>query len=601
MAARVPRKTSRRTAGLHPRRRTLPAVAALALIILIVAVGYWYFRSHSFSYQVRRGLELLGDVQNAQQVRTALEQWELETRPAWEPHTEAFAEYLFNQCSLDDRRIRLLLARVTGADYGDRRDDWDRWYAAHKRLLAGQQPEVSRTERAPLDLRWTAPVGLTAWFSTMIPLDGHIYVASLGANFDDPDDAADGVIRVDGATGQAEFFFEPPVGPGRAARDIVGLAAGSDCLFAACLNGMIYSLNPDGTVRWSTHVGSPAAGPPLSVDFNHDGATDVIVVTRAGNAVALSGQTGRTVWVTTIAEPTNGTGMLGSTLALTDALPDGGTELIATAPLGDVVVLSLRDGRLRCRSTLAAGTLAGTVCRGQRLEHGPPAYTADRSARVWSLVQTQQQVEPVLWGLLALRPTDTLVAGVRILRLEQYEPPLLLVCPTGEYGGHRSGICAVGPQGVAWRLPIAGTVWGTPAIADINGDREVEVVVASIEPAISALQPTDDGTPIGIPTSTLAGALTVVSSTGHCLRRVALPAPIECSPLVADVDGDNQLEVLVADQAGWLHCFATNRVGPVTWGSLGGDTHNTRNADNAYSFGQTPAHYQWQWQPAEAD
>jgi hypothetical protein len=63
------------------------------------------------------------------------------------------------------------------------------------------------------------------------------------------------------------------------------------------------------------------------------------------------------------------------------------------------------------------------------------------------------------------------------------------------------------------------------------------------------------------------------------------------------VDGDGRLELLVADQAGWLCCFATERIGPVEWGLLGGDSHNTRNRQHAYSFGQVPAGAQWNWKP----
>ena len=66
---------------------------------------------------------------------------------------------------------------------------------------------------------------------------------------------------------------------------------------------------------------------------------------------------------------------------------------------------------------------------------------------------------------------------------------------------------------------------------------------------------------------------------------------------MADVNGDGELELLIADQAGWLHCLATGQVGPVEWGLLGGDSHNTRNADNAFRYGQLPVGAQWNWQP----
>ena len=91
--------------------------------------------------------------------------------------------------------------------------------------------------------------------------------------------------------------------------------------------------------------------------------------------------------------------------------------------------------------------------------------------------------------------------------------------------------------------------------------------------------------------------LTVVSALGHVLQRVELDAPVECSPVVADVNGDNHLEILVADQSGRMYCYATPGFGPVEWGLFGGDSRNTRNAANAYAFGQTLFGRQGQWKP----
>jgi hypothetical protein len=175
-----------------------------------------------------------------------------------------------------------------------------------------------------------------------------------------------------------------------------------------------------------------------------------------------------------------------------------------------------------------------------------------------------------------------LIAALRTLHTDPNEPPTVLACPTGEHGGRHGGVCLLEPEGVRWRFAVGGAVWGTPAVADLNGDRLSEIVLSSSEPNAEGQ---------------LRGAITIVSQAGQCLYRLPLDAPIDCSPVVADVDGDNLLEVLVADQAGWLHCFKTDRFGPVKWGLFGGDSRNTRNAANAYAFGQTPFGHQWRWKP----
>jgi outer membrane protein assembly factor BamB len=154
--------------------------------------------------------------------------------------------------------VRRLLTHVTGVDYGDRAPDWERWLQARKRLANGQQPSIPPRERVDLSERWTARIGLTSFFSTLIPLDGRIYASSLGAAFDDPADRADGVVRIDGRSGEALLIFEPPEkGP----RDILGIAYADNTVFAACRNGFVYALELDGRLRWKSNTGAARRQP----------------------------------------------------------------------------------------------------------------------------------------------------------------------------------------------------------------------------------------------------------------------------------------------------------------------------------------------------
>ena len=559
------------------------------LFVFVVVVGAlltvrWSWRQTTLSRVTRHGLELLTEANTPLRISAALDEWEQQTARSWHDRRDDLVEHLFSDCDLSDRRIRLLLTRVAGADYGDRREDWEKWYETHARLRQGEQPQVSNKQRVRLKPLWEspAPVGLTAWFSTIIPLDGQIYVASLGTSFGDEHDTADGIVCVDGKSGQAKLLFQPTEGR---VRDVLGIAAGDDCLFAACRNGFVYCVEPDGRLRWKTGVGAPPIGPPLSIDLNQGGISDVITVTSQHKVVAISGRTGKTVWVSQTPERRNDSNTsesaVGATLAVGPVTERDQHELVVTTADGSIRVLATRTGRLHWEGTLNSGSLSGAIVCAEQTDDGPPAFVADRDTRIWSLVRSDRGLETVTsWDLL-LRPDEGLIAGLRTLTTEGHLPTLI-ACPTGSYFSQSASVCALDPGVVRWRYSPGGTIWATPALADINADGETELIITSID----AKGPEH-----------AVGVITVLSAHGHCLLRQVMPAPIECSPVVADVDGDNRLEILVADRAGRLHCFATNCIGPVEWALFGGDSHNTRNKKNAYSFGQSPVGTQWRWKP----
>jgi|GEM_PF-1497720 len=568
-----------------PAARALRRIAVTALLLSLLGVAVWWvLRVRSLDWQIQRGLALLSPTCSVAEVRNALDAWERETAAHWSGRSEQLIKRLIERGDLTDRRVRQLLTRVSGADYGDRKKAWQQWFENRRRIRAGEKLKIAREDLVRLDLRWTARIGLTMWFSTLVPIDGQIYVASLGTDFDDPRDTADALVRVDGTTGESVVLFAAPP-EHRGPRDMIGVAAGDGCLLAACYNGYVYCVAPSGQLLWSAHAGSPIVGAPLSYDVNGDGTSDAVVVTRAGKVVALSGKRGTTLWVTALAQSrSDDRDLLGATLAVGDLLSDAGRELVVTTRTGALEVLAVRTGKSLWRHTLAAGTLSGAVARGPD-QAGPPAYVADWAGCVWSLVRSGRALEAVPVAAPALRWDETLLAGVRTLSGAPGTLPLLVVCPTGDYAAGRGGVCALRADGVEWRLPLGGAVWGTPAVADLNGNGRVvipEVIATSFEPAA------DGG---------VDGVLTIVSSDGQCLRRVRVPAPLECSPLVADVDGDRLLEVLVADQGGVLYCFRTEGFGPVEWGQFGGDSHNTRNAANAYEYGQLPVGLQAAWKP----
>lgn len=594
----MPLLPPRTLASSSPRRRAWPARLALSAVaaLIICATAAWYFlwRSDSTSGLARDALRQLQNVDPALAL-AKLQDWERHASLT-APRRAALVEHFVKQGSQRDWRAESVLRFLAGAAF-DNQKAWESW------LSSARQVERSSTihNGLKLELLWKAPVGLTAWFSTIVPVDGALYVASLGTNYADAGDEADGVVRVDGQTGAVELLFTPPPRAARAPRDVMGLAVAPDGLLVACLDGMVYKRDKDGKAVWEQHVGAPVVAPPLAIDFNSDGATDCIVMTRAGKVVALSGKTGFTAWVETVSQPPADADMLGCTLSLGDALSRGSTQLLVTTPIGDLAVLDLRRGRKLYHDRLPVGIVAGANLRRATTTYGSPLTVADRAARVWAYPNSGDQLARAELANLALRPRETLVAALRGAEDQRVGVGLLCACPTGPYGTGEAAVVALvqgKPPAAAdsspavqpallWRYPLPLTIWGAPALVDLHGgDAQPEIVVTGIAPPATGAEVN-------------TGALAILSATGELLTWQRFPAAIEAGPVVADVAGSDQVEILVADQAGWLHCYSVSggQRRDVYWSCPGGDSHNTGNPDEAYAFGQSARGYQGAWRP----
>lgn len=569
-------------------RRLLAALVILALGAALVALGAWYLSVRRLDWALRHGLSLQSSAATPADLAAALDRWERETAAHWHDRLDTFLAYAFTHYSIEDVRVRRLLTHAAEVDFGERIDEWTRWYEARRRVRRGKSPEVANKEAVSLHPLWSAPVGLTAWFTTILPLDGQIYVASLGSAFEDANDAADGIVRVDARTGAAEILFQSPDRP---PRDVIGLAAVDKRLIAACRNGMLYAVEPDGSVRWKASAGGRIASTPLIFDIPRSGP-QAAVVTDAGKLVVVSAATGKTTWVADVpaagvsgvpaakrdalARPT-----LAAALALGPLLGDAPDILVGHLG-GDLRILSAANGRPRWQQRGGDGAPGGAVVVGQRSAGQALALWADAEGRVGALLGDGRGVTPSWLAWLHAREGGGVFAGPRIVAGADSATPRGLFCTSGVYGRCGGSAALVSTQGLHWRVPVEGVVWGAPAVADVNGDSRPEVLITSFAAAF-------DGATVGW--------LTVLAEDGRLLRQQRFEAGLECPPVVADVNGDGLLEVLVADRAGMLHCLATRRSGPVEWGLAGGDIRNTRNARNAYSFSQLPCGMKWEWGP----
>ena len=583
----------------RPDARARPAAIrpALALALLVVfaaviALTYYWARGYDFRSALRLAEQMLAEAHTADQITDALASWEAQTGPAWQGDEAGFIEFLIEKDAPQSHTARRVLSYVSGADFGERVADWKRWDAARQRLLTGAQPQTANREAVSLSERWSAPVGLTSWYSTILPIDGKIFVASQGHALGEDRDEADGVALVDGAKGQSELIFESP---DAAPRDVLGLIAAENGLIVACRNGYVYGIDLRGKLRWKAHCGAKIVSPPLGFDANGNGAVDVAVLTAAGKVVAVA-PGGRTLWTTPIDLPAQPKfdidllpiaerGALRGTLALGPVPPNGAEAVLVTTWHGLVMALQPGNGRPLWNLRLPRGAVAAPVLLPAEGTGEPAVYAADIGGRVWSLIGVDRRATATAAWSIAQRNAADLLAALRTT-VDAAGGPALLACATDglERMPHaaRSGLCLLTPDGIRWRCPIDGVVRAAPAVADFNGDGGAEALVVSTLPAAGGAA---------------ESMLTVVSADGFVLRRYLIPAAVLASPAVSDVDGDGHLDVLIADRTGMLHCYTTEKFGVVRWGLAGGDARGSFNAADAFTYSQTPKGYQSKWKP----
>lgn len=565
-------------------------LAGLGLVVFpgLIYLGYWYVKTSRFDWVIRRGQELLANARDPGTSDAALRQWEAATSRYWQLDRERLIDRLLAFGPQSDLPSRRMLTYLAGVDYGTREADWDRWAAARKRLLKGQSPKLDAKELVRLDERWRADIGLTAWYSTILPIDEQIYIASLGAGWEMPDDPADGIVRVDGRSGDARIFFPIPASE-KTPRDVVGISAGEDCLFAALRNGSVYCVERDGQVRWRSSAGGVPVSPPMSHDVNKDGYADVLLTAATGRLVCLSGTTGKPLWNTVLGSPTD----LAPThfpvaippslyvfLAIGDVTGGGAKEIVVTTGSGRFFVVNPSDGRVVWKHSGAYGFAAGGVQVSDKANERGAFFACDFQGQVWSITKGAREFAAVMRGYTPL-PAEGGVAAA--LRTTPSGAQLLggwLIAAGGD-DEHDARVTLLGTPERDWVFTVPGMIATSPAIADLNGDGAPETVIASRPRLNTGQTPT----------------LQILSVGGHLLRRLNLAADVLAAPVVADVDGDGKVDLLIADSAGVLHCLATRQAGPISWGQFGGDIRNTRSARNAYEYSQIPSGYQWRWRP----
>ncbi|MBI3098883.1 MAG: PQQ-binding-like beta-propeller repeat protein [Planctomycetes bacterium] len=300
-----------------------------------------------------------------------------------------------------------------------------------------------------------------------------------------------------------------------------------------CDDGLVYALSAsNGDRLWSIHTGGPVESTPALADLDADGALEVVVGSNDGYVYVFSGTDGRRLW-----EVKTGFSVFSSP-ALSDLNADGTPDCLIGSDDSGLYALSGADGRplwtfwagdsVRCPPALSDLDRDGT----------PDAVFG---AFDFTLRALSGRDGSPLWD----RPLPGIYQGQP--RVEAY-PALAdlngdrsVDLIAGQHDGRISALS--GRDGTPlWEIRAGGCVCSTPAVADLDGD----------------------GTPEGLVGSHDGIGYVISGRDGSIRRRIEVGGRIWASPALGDLDGDALADVVFSCEDRQVHAFS-GREGAPLW------------------------------------
>lgn len=251
----------------------------------------------------------------------------------------------------------------------------------------------------------------------------------------------------------------------------------------------------------------------------------------------------------------------------------------------------------------------------------PAIADLDGNGTVEIVIGLKDDADPPEYGrILVFDPNGTILPGFPLETPGQVYPSaaladldhdqdLEIIIGCGNYAGgepERSLLYAIHHTGVpvtGWPIAMPDTMYGSPAIGDLDGDRQLDVVIGCFDGKIYAFNSSGQPVP-GWPVTTgdqIYSSPAIADLEGDGIAEVFIgsydsnlygfkadgtilagyPIPVGgeifVSPAIADIDGDGDLEIAVADSVGnvyiWNDAHQAER--NLEWGKFRNTLENT--------------------------
>lgn len=396
--------------------------------------------------------------------------------------------------------------------------------------------------------RWRARIGLTTYRSTIHFFNNKIIVNSNGSSWKDSNDPDGGIYIIEPLTGS---IIKQIVPPGSGEKDCNGVALNNDDIVFGTDQGIVYTVDWNGKVLWQRELkGDIEAAPALS-DLNGDKILDIVTGSEEGILYALNGKDGEIIWEAQAGYGAyDQTGFV-ATAAFFDATGDGIDDIFI--PSRDEVfrVINGKTGKIIWSYKGDSGMHGTPIIVDVDNDGNPEVIFTESYSTVYC---ADARTGTIKWNTTLKHPGF----GIEGLfsPVGWFPDAKCILVATAWWRQNEGVYCLSALDGkIKWRYeePTHNITSGF-VIGDVDGKPGAEAVFG-----------------------TESGKVIALDKDGNLVWTYMTGGPIECTPTLADIDGDGLIEVIAASNDGFLYAIATPGKAPAVINYHRGSPQNNGN------------------------